>query len=93
MPDQREEHTGSLLDYSQQSLSHGLSDHVMVHLIPSYRQKLKLCKPVARTLKQWTSEAAEDLQVCLDSTDWDVFRTATESLDEYIEAVTLYILP
>ena len=25
----------------------GLSDHAMVHLIPSYRQKLKLCKPVA----------------------------------------------
>ena len=45
----------------------GLSDHVMVHLIPSYRQKFKLCKHVVRTLKQWTSEAAEDLQACLDS--------------------------
>ena len=51
----------------------GLSDHTMVHLIPSYRQKLKLCKPVVRTLKQCSSEAAEDLQACLDSTDWDVF--------------------
>ena len=49
-----------------------LSDHAMVHLIPSYRQKIKLCKPVARTLKQWTSEAAEDLQVCLESMDWNV---------------------
>ena len=27
----------------------GLFDHVMVHLIPSHRQKLKLCKPVVRT--------------------------------------------
>ncbi|KAG7506751.1 RNA-directed DNA polymerase from transposon BS [Solea senegalensis] len=65
----------------------GLSDHVMVHLIPAYRQKLKL----VRTSKKWTSEAVEDLQACLDSTDWDVFRTATNSLDEYTEAVTSYI--
>ncbi|KAK0143008.1 hypothetical protein N1851_018867 [Merluccius polli] len=68
----------------------GLSDHVMVQLIPAYRQKLKLCKPVG-TSRRWTSEAVEDLQACLDSTDWDVFRTATNSLDEYTEAVTSYI--
>ncbi|XP_078126065.1 uncharacterized protein LOC144530383 isoform X3 [Sander vitreus] len=69
----------------------GLSDHVMVHLIPAYRQKLKLCKPVVRTSRKWPSEAVEHLQSCLDSTDWDVFRTATNSLDEYTEAVTSYI--
>ncbi|KAK0133039.1 hypothetical protein N1851_031598 [Merluccius polli] len=69
----------------------GHSDHVMVHLIPAYRQKLKLCKLVVRTSRKWTSEAVEVLQACLDSTDWDVFSTATNSLDEYTEAVTSYI--
>ena len=69
----------------------GHSDHVMVHLIPSYRQKLKLSKPVVRTSRQWSSEAVEDLRACLDSTDWDIFRTASNSLDEYTEAVTSYI--
>ncbi|XP_035282188.1 uncharacterized protein LOC118231922 [Anguilla anguilla] len=69
----------------------GHSDHIIVHLIPAYRQKLKLCKPVVRTSKKWTSEAMEDLRTCLDCTDWDVFRTATISLDEYTEAVTSYI--
>ena len=69
----------------------GHSDHVMVHLIPAYRQKLKLCKPVVRTSKQCTSEAVEDLKVCLDCTDWDIFRSATNSLDEYTDAVTSYI--
>ena len=69
----------------------GHSDHVMVPLIPAYRQKLKLCKPVVRTSRKWTSEAVEVLQACLDSTDWDVFRTATNNLDEYTEAVTSYI--
>ncbi|XP_035288230.1 uncharacterized protein LOC118235201 isoform X2 [Anguilla anguilla] len=58
---------------------------------PLLRQKLKLCKPVVRTSKKWTSEAMEDLRACLDCTDWDVFRTATNSLDEYTEAVTSYI--
>lgn len=38
-----------------------LSDLVMVHLIPAYRQRLKLSKPVARTCKMWTSEALEEL--------------------------------
>ena len=37
------------------------------------------------TSRKWTSEAVEDLQPCLDSTDWDAFRTATNSLDEYTE--------
>ena len=69
----------------------GQSDHIMVHLIPTYRQKLKLSKPAVRISKKWTSEAVEDLQACLDCTDWDVFRTATNNLDEYTEAVTAYI--
>lgn len=67
----------------------------MVHLIPAYRQKLKLCKPAVRTSKQWTSEAIEELRACMDCTDWDMFTTATNSLDELMdeltEAVTSYI--
>ncbi|KAG7498097.1 hypothetical protein JOB18_048678 [Solea senegalensis] len=69
----------------------GHSDHVMVHLITAYRQYLKLCKPGVRTSKKWTSEAVEEPLACFDSTDWDVFRTATNSLDESTEAVTSYI--
>ncbi|KAK3523223.1 hypothetical protein QTP86_022942, partial [Hemibagrus guttatus] len=69
----------------------GQSDHIMVHLIPAYRQKLKLCKPVVRTSKKWTSEAVGELQGCLDCTDWDVFRSITNSLDEYTDTVSSYI--
>ena len=68
-----------------------VSDHIMLHLITSYRQKLKLCKPVVRMSKLWNSEAVGNLQACLDCTDWDAFRTATNSLDEYTEDVTSYI--
>ena len=33
----------------------------------------------------------ENLQACLDCTDWEIFRSATNSLDEYTEAVMLCI--
>lgn len=57
----------------------------MVHLISAYREQLKLSKPLVKTTKKWTREAVETLP------DWDVFRTATNSLDEHTEVVTSFI--
>ncbi len=51
----------------------GLSDHCLVHLIPTYRQKLKSAKPVVKTVKRWTNKTEQVLQACLDLTDWSVF--------------------
>ncbi len=51
----------------------GLSDHCLVHLITTYRQKRKSTKPVLRTVKSWTNEAEQDLKACFDLTDWTVF--------------------
>ncbi len=39
----------------------GLSDHCLVHLILTYRQKLKSAKPVLRTVKRWTNEGFTSL--------------------------------
>ncbi|XP_051928360.1 uncharacterized protein LOC127604961 [Hippocampus zosterae] len=69
----------------------GLSDHNLIHLIPTYRQKLKCVKPVVKTVKKWTDEAKLALQECLDCTDWGVFETSTGTLDEYTDTVTSYI--
>ncbi|XDV47522.1 hypothetical protein PO909_017127 [Leuciscus waleckii] len=69
----------------------GLSDHCLVHLIPTYRQKLKSAKPVIRTVKKWTNEAEQDLQACFDCTDWTVFEAAATDLDELTDTVTSYI--
>ncbi|KAL0190936.1 hypothetical protein M9458_013634 [Cirrhinus mrigala] len=69
----------------------GLSDHCLVHLIPTYRQKLKAAKPVLRTVKRWTNEAEQDLQACFCLTDWSIFEAATTNLDELTETVTSYI--
>ncbi|XP_076732560.1 uncharacterized protein LOC143413418 [Maylandia zebra] len=69
----------------------GLSDHVMIHLIPAYRQRLKLSKPVVRTKKLWSNEAVEELRTCLETTDWDTMKAASNSLDEFTDTVTSYI--
>ncbi|KAM8848941.1 uncharacterized protein ACB058_012437 isoform 1-T1 [Synchiropus picturatus] len=42
-------------------------------------------------MKIWTSEAKEELQACMETTDWEVFRAATNNLDEYTDTVTSWI--
>ncbi len=69
----------------------GLSDHCLVHLIPTYRQKLKSAKPVVKIVKRWTNETERVLQACLDLTDWSVFEAAANDLEELTETVTSYI--
>ncbi|KAL0162331.1 hypothetical protein M9458_041727 [Cirrhinus mrigala] len=66
----------------------GLSDHCLVHLIPSYRQKLKSAKPVVKSVKRWTNETERVLQACFELTDWSVFEAAANNLDELTETVT-----
>ncbi len=69
----------------------GLSDHCLVHLIPSYRQKFNSAKPVVKTVKRWTNETERVLQACLDLTDLSVFEAAANDLDELTETATSYI--
>ncbi len=69
----------------------GLSDHCLIHLISTYRQKRTSAKPVVKTVKRWTNEAERVLQACLDLTDLSVFEAAATDLDELTETVTTYI--
>ncbi len=69
----------------------GLSDHCLVNLIPTYRQKLKAAKPVLRTVKRSTNETEQVLQACFNLSDWTVFEAVASDLDELTETVTSYI--
>lgn len=60
----------------------GLSDHFMVHLLPTYKQNLKSAKPVVKTVRRWTTEAKLELQDCFDYTAWSGFEAAATDLDE-----------
>ena len=70
----------------------GLSlDYCLVHLFPTYRQKLNTAKPVVKTVRKWTNESKLELQACFDCTDWSVFEAAFTDLDELTDTVTSYI--
>ena len=62
----------------------------MVHLIPTYKSKLKRCKPVEREIRCWSSEACEELRACFELTNWDVFHDQN-SLDVTTSVTTDYI--
>ncbi len=71
------------------TLSHGqLWGSLITIWFILYLQKLKSAKPVLRTVKRWTNEAEQDLKACFDLTDWTVFETAANDLDELTDTVT-----
>ncbi len=61
-----------------------LSEHCLVHLIPTYKQILK-------SAIRWTNEAEQDLKASFDFTDWTVFEAAANDLETGTETVTSYI--
>ncbi|KAJ8046645.1 hypothetical protein HOLleu_05396 [Holothuria leucospilota] len=68
----------------------GKSDHNMILLQPKYRPIIQRQKPKLLTVKQWSSEAIDELQASLDLTDWEVFIESTQSIDELTQTVTGY---
>ncbi len=52
------DHCYSTVSRAYHAIPQDALGHIMVHLIPAYRQKLKLYKPFVRTWKQWTSEVS-----------------------------------
>ena len=67
----------------------GKSDHSVILLIPAYKQELKQSKPTQRTITLWPKSAIDTLHDCLESTDWNVFKSS--DLDEYADTVTDYV--
>ncbi|KAJ8399552.1 hypothetical protein AAFF_G00409630 [Aldrovandia affinis] len=75
----------------------GNSDHDLIHLVPRYRQRLKLSKPVVRRVKVWSSEARERLSAWLERAGCDqglmewAGPEAGNNLDEYTDTVISFI--
>ena len=69
----------------------GDSDHIMVLLLPTYKQQLKSLKPETKCVKKWTENSSQCLQSCFDDTDWEMFQTACPSLDDYTDTITSYV--
>ena len=66
------------------------SDHNVVHLLPSYKTKLKSSKPITKTVKQWNPDSEETLKGEFEATDWDIFFNEN-SISETADVVGCYI--
>ena len=70
----------------------GRSDHNVIHLLPTYRQKLKTAGPTVKHVKQWSVDKIAELQGCFEATDWQVFFDACgENEDDLTDTITSYI--
>ena len=69
----------------------GRSDHNVIHLLPTYRQKVRREKPLLKTVRQWTEDGVEELRDCFDSTDWRMFFDACSDHHELTDTITCYI--
>lgn len=69
----------------------GRSDHIVLHAIPEYQQKLKTSKPIEREITFLDEEGTEKLRGCLACTDWKVLLKSSADLHEATEVVSGYI--
>ena len=67
----------------------GISDHNNILLLPTYLCKIKTEKPVKRLVKQCECDSTEQLQNCLDTTDWNILYS--DDVNECVETVSSYI--
>ena len=70
----------------------GRSDHNVVHLLPTYRQKLKREGPRTHNIRLWTSDSVDQLQHCFETTDWNMFfDSCGADIDMLTDTITSYI--
>ena len=68
----------------------GISDHNMCHLIPIYKQKLKL-HTFEKQVYSWNSDVNETLLGCMECTDFDVLYDDDETIDHNVAVLNGYI--
>ena len=67
----------------------GTSDHIAVHLRPTYKTLVEREKPQTRTVKIWNNDSIMALQGCFDCTIWEVFKHI--DINAWVVAVSDYI--
>lgn len=69
----------------------GESDHNIIHLLLTYRAKIKQEKLTVKDIQVWDARSEEMLQDCFDDTDWQKFFDCCSDTDELTETITEYI--
>jgi hypothetical protein len=66
-------------------------DHIAILLQPTYSKKLKAKAVSVMTVQKWSDDALSELRDCLQTTNIDVFRVATDNSHDYTATVICYI--
>lgn len=79
------DHCYSVIDNTYHAIARppiAKSDHNMMHLLPSYRQKLETSKPKEKNprIQNNKTSQSQKLQDCLALTHWGVFRSVNKDL-------------
>lgn len=63
----------------------GQSDQISLFLYPSCRRVLKQIPPVRETVQIWTDESNQQLQDCLECSDWEIFKITASQMDTTVD--------
>jgi len=66
----------------------GKCDHLAILLQPIYIRRLKADPDTVRTVNMWTDNALMELQGCLEATDMNIFKEATDNIHDYTDTVS-----
>lgn len=66
----------------------GESDHLVVLLLPAYKNKLKWEDPVQKVMQCWSEETDETLRDRFVSVEWSICKDSMANLSEYATPVT-----
>ena len=69
----------------------GISDHLMCHMVPVYKQIFKRYKPTEKTVYKWDDDVNNTLLACMECTDFDVLYDNDATIDENVDVLTSYI--
>lgn len=69
----------------------GKCNHLAILLQPIYIRKLIADPDTVRTVNMWTDTTLEELQGCLEATDMNIFREASDNIHKYTDTVSSYI--
>ena len=66
------------------------SDHAMIYMKPIYKKKARI-KLKPRKVKLLDKDGLECVRVCFSETNWEIFKTSCEDLNDLSDTISCYI--
>ena len=67
------------------------SDHSMLYMKPTYQKKIRRIKIKPKKVNYLDKDSIENLRICFQETNWDIFKTAAGNVNEVSDVISCYI--